>query len=281
VVSPDRRFFAVTPDRSELRSTADGEVLWEAPAEWIIRGIAPDADAVVITRGDRSSLVQTTKLIELDTTGSTFASGPEVELVDAADFIGFAEFSSDGEMVIVTNLSIDAPSAMLFGRDGTLLHRFEELADAAVHLVFTADSSNVVGATTNGDVLVYDVERLRSSTVTDAAIMQRIDAHDAISLARELDPDGGAVASRARGERVRFWDLDTGELIAELGALDGPSPTGTFHRSEPWAHVLQDGTITTHILDGAALVEVARDALTRDLTDAECERYLRASCPDR
>jgi hypothetical protein len=75
-----------------------------------------------------------------------------------------------------------------------------------------------------------------------------------------------------------FWQVDTGELVAQFGTADALTAVA-FHPTEPWVYVGEGTTITRHTLDLDELIEISEAGLTRTLTDAECRQYLQHACP--
>jgi hypothetical protein len=71
-------------------------------------------------------------------------------------------------------------------------------------------------------------------------------------------------------------DIATGTFLGEIGT-DGSSAVA-FHPTEPWLHISTGTKITGHTIDVDALIELGRSRLTRDMTDEECELYLRGPC---
>jgi hypothetical protein len=82
------------------------------------------------------------------------------------------------------------------------------------------------------------------------------------------------------------WDLRTGTLVGEFGVgesgtADGDWIGATFHPTEPRLYAEVDAdVIGIFTLDVDELMEIARSRLSRDLTEEECQLYLRRSCGD-
>jgi WD40 repeat protein/serine/threonine protein kinase len=93
--------------------------------------------------------------------------------------------------------------------------------------------------------------------------------------------DGTRIATSSEDRTVKIWDARTGE---ERLALHGPyhpvygvdfSPDGRL-----LATASSDGTVSLYLLPLEELRDLARERVTRDLTDEECRAYLRLSaCP--
>jgi DNA-binding SARP family transcriptional activator/WD40 repeat protein/tRNA A-37 threonylcarbamoyl transferase component Bud32 len=253
--------------RSHLVDTRDGRVRWTAPSGWSIIAIAPDGMQVAIHQSPNDA-VGTTKLVDL-------GSGTDRVLSDG-DPWATAKFSTDGELVAIT--STVTGEASLWHRDG---RRIAPLAgsdnSSGLDWAFTSDGSAVAVGTWYGDAIVLDLAELVDGVPPRDAELNRIDAHDNLITAITYSPDDRLIATAAQDEPARVWDAATGELVGEFGS-DEPGTAISFHPSEPWVHVLADGEITTHTLDTDALIDTARDLIDRQLTAAECERYLRRPC---
>jgi hypothetical protein len=98
--------------------------------------------------------------------------------------------------------------------------------------------------------------------------------------------DGSQIMSVAAGEPARVWDLTTGALVGEFGtpvdsSVDGSWVGAAFHPTEPrlYAEVEAD-VIGIFTLDVDELMEIAQDRLSRDLTEEECQLFLRRGCAE-
>jgi WD40 repeat protein len=81
---------------------------------------------------------------------------------------------------------------------------------------------------------------------------------------------------------VRVWDTATGALQLTLRGHIGLIYNVSFSPDGRWlASYAADGTTRVWALDLDELADIARQRVTRDLTDAECQRYLRQpACAD-
>jgi hypothetical protein len=131
----------------------------------------------------------------------------------------------------------------------------------------------------DGFVNVFDVQRLLAGVPDWDALIRRITAHDGSTFV-ECCVEGSLILTVARGEPAKVWDLETGALVGEFGTpVEGDFVAAAFHPTEPrvYAEVgaYQIGIFT---LDVDELIEISRSRLSRDLTEEECELYLRRSC---
>lgn len=217
-----------------------------------------------------------TKLVEFRGDGAEFFVGRETELADAGHFIGFATFAPGGDLVITSALAAGSGSS-LYATDGVLVHRFEESFIAPISWGFSPDGTLLFAGDISGVITVFDVEALRRGSTSKEAMRLRIVAHKGNTGADQMSSDGAMIASTARNEPAKVWDAESGRLLAEFGSGEG-NVSIAFHPSKPSVFVDEDGLITTHTLDTEELLAAARSSVTRNLTDAECERFLRRSC---
>ncbi len=98
-------------------------------------------------------------------------------------------------------------------------------------------------------------------------------------------PDGRFVATTSRSnEPVTVWDASDGSPVASLDPnLVAGIPYIFFHPDDPYVTLLGEGGILlTYTLDTDQLVEIARERVTRSLSDTECQTFLHLdTCPLR
>ena len=94
-------------------------------------------------------------------------------------------------------------------------------------------------------------------------------------------PDGATLATAGKAT-VRLWDADTGAQISTLTGHRGLVTSVAFNPDgSELASVSGDGTVRVWSLDLDELTEIARNELTRTLTDEECQQYLHEErCPE-
>lgn len=146
-------------------------------------------------------------------------------------------------------------------------------SNGALVAVFDPTGSRIATSGANGVPRIWDVETSRS--------LVAFGGHVAPPWDITFSPDGSRVATAGADGTVRVFDSTTGELALELQAHDRTvggvafSPDGTMLASES-----MDGTIRIWALDLDELWEIARQEVTRSLTDEECQQYLHvAACP--
>ncbi|MFK5646907.1 hypothetical protein ACI3ET_10305 [Ornithinimicrobium sp. LYQ121] len=99
--------------------------------------------------------------------------------------------------------------------------------------------------------------------------------------AADISPDGTRVALATSEGDVNVWDLATRALVDRtdpgLGRLEGVQ----WLDDESLVLLSATGDVTTVTTDSDRLLELARDTLTRGLTQSECRSYLVDPCPSR
>jgi WD40 repeat protein/DNA-binding SARP family transcriptional activator len=94
--------------------------------------------------------------------------------------------------------------------------------------------------------------------------------------------DGTRLATGHGDGSIRVWDARTGRQQLELRGHHGLVATVSISPEGRWlASYGAEGTIRVWALDLDELADIARQRVTRSLTDAECQRYLReTACSD-
>jgi WD40 repeat protein len=202
-------------------------------------------------------------------------SGTEVAVLrDEQDRpIEVLQFSPDGRHIIATTRTEQAGHVSIWDWERSEVvhviedHRFPQA------FAFDADGGRVVIADGEGYAAVWDTASWTQLTT--------FTGHAGPVEAVDVAPDGRSVATAGAAGTVRLWDMATG---AERLTLEGHggivwdlafSPDGTR-----LASVGDDGQVRVWALDVDDLIGIAKDKLTRGLTDAECREYLHVDeCP--
>jgi WD40 repeat protein len=258
--------------KSILWSNADGRMLFTAPDGWQIRGVSEDGSLVVIVSEED---FYSTRLIKTGD-GALIA-----ELDVGGTWMPEAVFSPDGAMVVTNNNSVPPNLRLWETSHGSLLSVIDEDVDVAGFLQrFTPDGSKLVVGGYTGSIYILDVEKLAAGPPTEESIVREIPAHNGfITRILGVSADGSKIFSRSHDEPLKVWDLETGEKLGEFGGTERMG--AAFHPTKPWLYVaLPDDQIGVYTLDTDELMEIARSRLTRDLTDEECQAYLRRGCAE-
>jgi WD40 repeat protein len=246
-----------------VHATDTDDLIYEAPEGFVIRGVSWDGErAFIHSEGECDAELVST------------VDGSVVELVGGDCFRAF--FSPDGRLVYVAGGIFDTDN-------GELLGIIEDETYIGFEAAFTPDGSKLVLGTWLGSVYVFDVALLLSGASVDEAIIREIPAHDTGVLKVSVSPDGSMLSSWSWTEPFKVWDLDTGQPLGQFGGRidDGTFHGGDFHPSLPQLIVTTPpNEVRIHTLDIDELIAIAAAGLSRDMTEAECEQYLRRSCEE-
>ncbi|MHC4948802.1 MAG: WD40 repeat domain-containing serine/threonine protein kinase [Planctomycetota bacterium] len=193
-------------------------------------------------------------------------TGEEREVVHRAPAaVGRVLFSPDGERIVEG--SSDRTGRVIHAETGkelaTLVGHRGRVADAT----FDADGTRIVTASDDQTARIWDVD------TGDELV--RLHGHHAPVRSAAFSPDGRFVVTASADETVRVWDADTGECLRiEGGHAATFSPDGAWlvvARQDDTAHVLA-WELFAPLADN---LEEARRRVTRSLTPAERDRYVR------
>jgi len=97
----------------------------------------------------------------------------------------------------------------------------------------------------------------------------------------DFDPKGKFLATGGFDSTVRLWDVTNGKLILAINGNQAPiSSVDISPDGKRLVTSSADGTVRVFALDIEELMELARNRVTRLLTEAECQKYLHLEqCP--
>jgi WD40 repeat protein/DNA-binding SARP family transcriptional activator len=148
------------------------------------------------------------------------------------------------------------------------LHTFERYD--AFSVAFSPDGDVLAAADRSGTIVLLDAD--------SGALLGE---PERVSGRTELvfSPDGSLVAGAGPGPIVHLWDRASGRIVRRLhGAIYPPRSVAFVNGGQEVRVAGGDGTDRGYVLDPLRLVALAREQVTRDLTAAECETYLRRPC---
>ena len=251
---------------SHLRRVDGGATLYSAPAGFSIVGISDDGTLVVETDTTDETVGTTTRVVRTDNATTV----TELDAVVATR----AVFSPDGDKVVVsTAFELTTLFRVFDVSDGRTINEME--AVAFWHQVTPEGRRLVVGGR-DGVVRIYDLGQVTAGSDPDDALTTIV-AHSSEVYQVAISPDGTKLLTAAFSEPARLWDLTSGDLLGQFGTDADITGVG-FHTSEPWVLVAESGIVTSYTYDPDELVQVARDRLTRSLTEEECALYLLRPC---
>jgi WD40 repeat protein len=227
---------------------------------------------------DEGSLVVETDAFEL-TPGATRL----IRTGDGATVFEFdgdtpyrAVFSPDGAHITMSRDTLVQPAIRVFdASDGSLVNEVDEVAGFWYQL--SPDGNQLILGGADGNVYVYDFERITAGAEPDEALITSIAAHSSSVYRVVVSADSSRLLTAAFGEPARLWDLESASLIGEFGTDVEITGLG-FHSSEPWVFIGESGTVSAYTYEADELVQIARERLTRTLTEDECALYLLRPC---
>jgi WD40 repeat protein/type II secretory pathway predicted ATPase ExeA len=176
-----------------------------------------------------------------------------------------SDLSSDGELVAFAGIGIEVWDSSL----DRLVFALGGHDAAILDIEFSPDGSLLASAAADGLVKLWDVAQLRVGNGDGHRILE---GHGAVVLDVDFSPDGSLLATSSLDGTVKVWKADGTEAFTIAGSGPGGisfDPSGT-RLAVPNA----DGTVRVLVVPVGELLDLARGRLTRDLTDAECVRYL-------
>lgn len=152
--------------------------------------------------------------------------------------------------------------------DGRVLRSFDY---ETVSLAYSPDGERLAVAERTGAIFVLD-------RVTGEIVLT-LDAVSGPPTELAYSPDGDRLAGAGPGHFAHVWETDTGRLVRRLqGSVYAPMGVAFVNDGSELLVLATEGVLRRYLLDPVDMVELARDEVSRDLTEAECQRYLSRSC---
>ncbi|HEX6300193.1 MAG TPA: BTAD domain-containing putative transcriptional regulator [Acidimicrobiia bacterium] len=137
-------------------------------------------------------------------------------------------------------------------------------------LAYTVDGSLIAVSDRTGLVEVLDAD-------TGNSVMTLESVSGPTWL--RFSPDGRYLAGAAPGPYVHLWDLETGFISRRLeGAVYWPQDMVFINEGRQILVMSTEGIMRGYHLDPDGLLDAARDQVGREMTEKECQRYLRRAC---
>jgi WD40 repeat protein len=204
-------------------------------------------------------------------------SGHQVGVLSEGEgfFVDYVSFSPDGRLVATSVTSQRRPQAArvsLWDWESNSVARRIPQPKGTRAIAFDPRGSQIAIAHENAVVEIYDVDSGESQV--------RLPSTGSPVGDVEFSPDGTRIAAGSDDGTVRLFDLESGDQLLVLRGHDylvsgiAFSPDGA-----KLASASPDGIIRIWALELDDLIRIARDNLTRRLTDAECRQYLHRPCP--
>jgi WD40 repeat protein len=144
-----------------------------------------------------------------------------------------------------------------------------------IDLAFDPSGRYLAVGDVGGRAWVIDLAALVEGRSVAEATVFDVQAFDDIAWRVAMSPDG--VLAVARQGAVRLWDVFGGRPTG-APMVNNSLPTLAFH-PDGRSLMYTDQGVRTYWLDPEPLIPLARDRVTRELTEQECVRYLGDPCP--
>jgi WD40 repeat protein len=183
-------------------------------------------------------------------------------------------WSPDGKWVAVGTLGgwVNIWNAKTGGDAKTLIKN----QDSVYGLSWSADSKRLALSTVNLGPSIWDVE-------TGKKVIDLYYDHRSVVNDIAWSPDSLRIATADDDGSVGIWDPSNGSELFRLrgatGRLSGVAWSGDGQRLVSWGN---NGLLRQYAMGIEISMILARSRTTRDLTSAECQKYLHtAQCPSR
>jgi WD40 repeat protein len=188
-----------------------------------------------------------------------------------------ARFSPDGQWI--ASASWDQTVRIWHVASGELLKSISH-PDSVSSVSFSADSQQIVSAGWDSVARVFDVQTGEQQL--------SLNGHEAAILDAAFSPDGTLIATASADGMAFLWNAHTGMMQAELNPNRSSVEASAISRVffSPDGHYLatltKDGKVHLWAATWEMLLKLARDRSLRQLSQSECDRYLKLApeaCP--
>ena len=270
-VSPDWRRVAMVDAAGDgwLRDLETGSPISPLPSCMTPMGFNHDGSALVL---DGTTLCRQSpgrSMVIDPVTGDELLDLGEREVWGPRALFNPGGFADEGRYVAVNMEGVvelyEMPSR-------ELVAEIALVADVTISLAFDATGRYLAGGTESGDVWILDLSAIVDGLSVEDALNQ-FSAHVAPILGVAVN--GNGLLATSSFNSLKVWDVNTNQLVAEPSVdittppFSAFSPDGDYLLYVDGEHVLRK-----YFFDVDSLIEFAESRVTRQLTDAECQRYL-------
>lgn len=187
-----------------------------------------------------------------------------------ADQVKDIAFSPDGDRL--ATVSHDRTLRLWDPESGEGLLTIQASALPLNSVAFSPDGRWLATSGFDPRIAVWDAE--------SGEQVMTLTGHSGIVWAVSFSPVGDRLASTGFDRTVRLWDLEAGEEVLRLSE-DLPLAGVAFGPDGRYLASAGDGGLArVYVLDVDELMSLARDRVSRDLSDEECRQYLHLeACP--
>ena len=223
--------------------------------------------------------------MELSTDGERLASGGwdgTARIWDVAtseELLTLYSKDDNGVPWAISGLDFSPDGRFLFtGGDDDFVHQWDAVTGEEIlrfdgggldlyGVAVSPDGNLLAAGRQDGAVLLWDI--------ASGEQLQQLAAHAGLILRLAFSHDGSKLASVGFDSLAKVWDVASGEQLATLYGATGNVFGADFSPDDKHvATAVGDGTVRLYTLDMEELISLARERVTRDLTDEECRVYL-------
>ena len=272
---------AFSPDGSRL-AAADATGVTRTKANWTVPIWDVNTEELVMTltghQGDVPAVAFSPdgrRLVTSSYDGSLrlwdAATGEQQGKLDVGADAFALGFSPDGRW-LVAGIGCDGVLTVWNGENLGQEQKLKGHTDCLQDVDFGPDGLAVT-ASWDGTAKIWDLRSGRQ--------LATLRGHSGPVLGVSVSPDGSVIATGSFDGTAKLWDVATGREILTLFGHDRGVHTVKFSPDgRLLASASADGTVALHLLPIDELRELARERVTRSLTDEECRQYLHlAKCP--
>jgi WD40 repeat protein len=187
--------------------------------------------------------------------------------------IGVA-FSPDGSLLATS--STDATIKIWAIPGNELLLTLNGHSEAIPDVAFSPDGTRLVTGSRDATSKIWDAET--------GIELFTLSGHRADIWGVDYSPDGLLIATASGDNTAKIWEASTGKEVLTLPGSLGGATDVVFNPRDGGAELAvasQDGTVRVYLLRLPELLALAQQRVTRELTDAECQKYLHLpTCPN-
>jgi WD40 repeat protein/transcriptional regulator with XRE-family HTH domain len=199
------------------------------------------------------------------------ATGQEIlTLRGHTGWLGSVAFSYDGSRIATS--SSDGTAMVWDAKTGKRLFTLTGHTNTVRQVVFNSDGTRLATAGLEGNAKVWDAQTGKE--------LLTLSNHTGQVLSVAFSPDGKTIATASGDRTARLWDSFTGKELLTFHAPDGLTSVAVSPDGSQLAVASRDGTARIYLLRLGDLIALARQRVTRSLTNEECQQYLHMdTCP--
>jgi WD40 repeat protein len=139
---------------------------------------------------------------------------------------------------------------------------------------FTPDGEEIINTTLSGGLQFLDAETLETITIWEGL-------HQAAIADFELSEDGTMIVTGAPDGFARVWDLESGDLLAEIqvSETDRVQAVEFVDSDTKIIATLRGGPAFVFAIDSEDVIALGRSRIVRSFTEDECATYDIDPCP--